>query len=69
MRQSRPLPSPAEQPLVQGIQAENFELQLGQQQALPEFIGKSMEGCEWWVREGMQGAMNKFNRKEGPAPR
>jgi peptidyl-tRNA hydrolase len=34
-----------------------------EQAALPEFIGKSMEGCEWWVREGMQGAMNKFNRK------
>jgi peptidyl-tRNA hydrolase, PTH1 family len=40
-----------------------------EQAALPEFIGKSMEGCEWWVREGMAGAMNKFNRKEGPATR
>ncbi len=31
--------------------------------ALPEFIGKSMEGCEWWAQLGMQAAMNRFNRK------
>ncbi|MCA3015268.1 MAG: peptidyl-tRNA hydrolase, partial [Myxococcaceae bacterium] len=31
--------------------------------ALPELIGRSMEACEGWVREGMQGAMNRFNRK------
>lgn len=34
-----------------------------EREKLPELIGRAMEGCELWTREGMQGAMNKFNRK------
>lgn len=31
--------------------------------ALPEYVGRSMEGCEFWAQLGMQAAMNRFNRK------
>lgn len=31
--------------------------------AMPEYLGKSMEGCEQWAQLGMQAAMNRFNRK------
>ncbi len=31
--------------------------------ALPEYLGKAAQGCQWWAEVGMQAAMNKFNRK------
>lgn len=31
--------------------------------ALPEFIGKSVDICEAWAREGLAKAMNRFNGK------
>lgn len=31
--------------------------------ALPDLITKACEGCEVWARDGMQKAMNAFNRK------
>jgi PTH1 family peptidyl-tRNA hydrolase len=34
-----------------------------EREQLPALIARAVEGCEVWTREGMQGAMNKFNRK------
>jgi PTH1 family peptidyl-tRNA hydrolase len=31
--------------------------------ALPEFIGRAVDGCELWAKDGMQKAMNRFNGK------
>jgi len=31
--------------------------------ALPEFIGRAVDGCELWAKDGMQKAMNTFNRR------
>lgn len=34
-----------------------------ERQALPEFIGKSVDICEAWARDGLAKAMNRFNGK------
>lgn len=34
-----------------------------EREQLPGLIDRAVEGCELWTRDGMQGAMNRFNRR------
>jgi PTH1 family peptidyl-tRNA hydrolase len=46
---------------VSGHVLSNFSKE--EQKVLDELIVRSVDACLLWIREGMQGAMNKFNRR------